>query len=481
MAVRVAEGRLWLPGLLVLTTLAYVNGLVGPLQFDDHLLETDRAAREWAAWRDTVTWLVRPLLKASFIVSRDLGEALGSVPLGHHLLGLGIHLVCVVLAFTVARDTISSLSPGMPGTMARAAAAGCAAVLAVHPLGTEAVTYISGRSVALATLFCLCGMTLHIHGSRDGARTSRCLWTAAAAVCYAGAVLAREAMILLPAAVFVWEWSRLDLPGAPFGAPRLLPALKPTRPYLVLGAVAALWLALHPGYGNLVEVSRVIVQGRVAEPSMLAALEYFAAGFVLLAPLSIDPSATPHSMDVLRRLALLFALAGPVVWAWLGRRERAHWLFGFAWVLIFLAPVYLVPLRHDPVSDRHFYPALFGIGLAIAIEGARIAARGTTATRYAAGVAGFLVCVMFGATVVRNADYSSEVALWESAARVSPAKPRVFHNLGVAHMKEHRWDLAIPCFERALALDPGYRSAREHLDRAALKLGTGNPNAEPEI
>jgi regulator of sirC expression with transglutaminase-like and TPR domain len=48
-------------------------------------------------------------------------------------------------------------------------------------------------------------------------------------------------------------------------------------------------------------------------------------------------------------------------------------------------------------------------------------------------------------------------------------------------MKEHRWDLAIPCFERALALDPGYRSAREHLDRAALKLGTGNPNAEPEI
>ena len=88
---------------------------------------------------------------------------------------------------------------------------------------------------------------------------------------------------------------------------------------------------------------------------------------------------------------------------------------------------------------------------------------------------------MLIATVVRNADYGSEVALWESAAISSPQKPRVFNNLGVAHMKESRFDLAIPCFERVLALDPGHRSAEEYLDRARLKHMTGNPEAEPEI
>jgi tetratricopeptide (TPR) repeat protein len=149
--------------------------------------------------------------------------------------------------------------------------------------------------------------------------------------------------------------------------------------------------------------------------------------------------------------------------------------------MIFLLPIYLVPLRHDPVSERHFYPALFGVGLVASMEAARIAARGKAASRFIAALSGLLIMGMLGATVIRNADYTSEVALWASAARASPGKPRVFNNLGVAYMKERRWDLAIPCFELALDSDPGYRAARENLDRAIIKLTTGNPDAEPEI
>lgn len=73
-AVPAPVGRLWLPVLLCLTLLAYVNGLAGPLQFDDHALETDRAARDLAVWWDSLGRRVRPLLKASYILSHSLGE-----------------------------------------------------------------------------------------------------------------------------------------------------------------------------------------------------------------------------------------------------------------------------------------------------------------------------------------------------------------------------------------------------------------------
>jgi tetratricopeptide (TPR) repeat protein len=302
-----------------------------------------------------------------------------------------------------------------------------------------------------------------------------------AALCSIAAVLTREAMIVLPAALLFYEWSRADRPEMPFSAARLIPALRRTFGYWALAASAALWLLMHDGYENLISVSRVIVQGRVAEPSLLPTLKYFAARLPLLAPLSIDPDLSPQDLSWPRRLVLALALATLLVWAWRARRRRPHWLLGVAWIMIFLLPVYLVPLRHDPVSERHFYPALFAIGLVASMEAARIAAKGKAASRYVAVATGLLVVGMFGATIARNADYTSEVALWASAARASPGKPRVFNNLGVALMKERRWDLAIPCFERAIALDPGYRAARENLDRALLKLTTGDPDAEPEI
>lgn len=461
--------RIWLPGLLLVTALAYANGLAGPLQFDDHLLESDPAARDWGAWGDALGRTVRPLLKASFILSRGLGEALGSVALGHHLVSLAIHLAAVALAFRLARDVHAGMNPGSPAA-ARAVAAGCAAVLALHPLATEAVTYISGRSVALATAFCLAALILHGRGRR-----------AAAAACFAGAVLSREAMIMLPAVLLLRDWAGADRPGAPYGAARLLEAIRSTLPYWVLAGIAALWLALHSGYENLVEVSRVIVQGRAAEPSLLPALEYFAVRLALLAPLSIDPDFHPEAMGRGHRVALALGLAVLGGWSWRTRSRCPQRLLGLGWILAFLAPVYLFPLRHDPVSDRHFYPALWGAGFIIACEGARLAARGAAASRVVGAAAGLLAAGMLAATLARNADYGSEAALWEAAARASPGKPRVFHNLGVAYMKAGRFDLALPAFERALELDPGYRRARENRDRARIKLETGNPGAEPEI
>jgi protein O-mannosyl-transferase len=480
-AVPAPVGRLWLPILLCLTLLAYLNGLVGPLQFDDHALETDRAARDWEFWWDSLGRRVRPLLKASYILSRSIGEMLVSIPLGHHLVGLGIHLLAVALAYRVAKDLRSSILVGGASAGGAAAAAACAAVLALHPLGTEAVTYISGRSVALATLFTLGALALHVIGARTEVDGRRALWSVAAAGCCLAAALTREAMIVVPAVLTLWEWSRADAPLAPFSGARLLAALGRTLGYWAVAAAVALWLLTHDRYADLADVSRVIVQGRSAEPTLVAALEYFAQRLFLLAPLGIDPDLAPWRLGLPRRLMLTVALAGTLVWAWRVRRVRPHWLFGLAWILIFLLPVYLVPLRHDAVSERHFYPALFGVGFIAACEGARIASLGVAAGRLVSGCACFLVATMLVATVARNADYESEVALWESAAISSPRKPRVFNNLGVAHMKESRFDLAIPCFERVLVLDPGHRSAEEYLDRARLKHMTGNPEAEPEI
>jgi Flp pilus assembly protein TadD len=66
-------------------------------------------------------------------------------------------------------------------------------------------------------------------------------------------------------------------------------------------------------------------------------------------------------------------------------------------------------------------------------------------------------------TALRNRDYRSEVALWESTVQSAPAKARPHHNLGCAYALAGRYDDAKRELEAALALRPDYPRARRNL------------------
>ncbi len=89
--------------------------------------------------------------------------------------------------------------------------------------------------------------------------------------------------------------------------------------------------------------------------------------------------------------------------------------------------------------------------------------RGFIAAALAAGV------TLGIATVVRNHDYRSEIALWESTVRHSPTKARAWNNLGYAYRLAGARDAARRAYVKALELDPNHRKARynlQSLDRA---------------
>lgn len=462
-----AHSRFGWPALAVLvaiTALAYFNGLSGPFQFDDYAgPATDPAAHGWAAWWETLAHRIRPLLKASYVATHQLGGWLGHATLGHHLGGVLIHVAAVVAAWHLAFLLASSF--GLAAGIAGRAALGCAGLLALHPLATEAVTYISGRSVALGTLFVLGAAIAQMQERRVLALTA-----------FAGALLSREAFVVVPALLMLLEWARGNAPGTAFGLTRLRLALRRTVLAWAAAAIAITVMLAHRRYGPLIELSTVIAQGRLDSPSLLLALEYFATRLLLLAPLSIDPAVQPEHLGVLHRVVASFTVAAVLALAWRHRTGRPWWILGLVWAIAVLLPMYLVPLRHDGVSERHFYPALWGVGFALSCE---LAVRLRPALAIAVGcAAGF---ALFVATVMRNADYSSEVALWDAASRVPRAGPRAFNNLGVAYLGERRWDAARAAFERALVLDGGYTKARANLDRADAGQRTGDPFAEPEI
>jgi tetratricopeptide (TPR) repeat protein len=434
--------------LLSAVALGYAQALFGPLQFDDYAtLAVDPAARSLGAWWTDLAAHVRPLTKLSFVATHGLGRALGDVALGHHLGSVLIHAGAVLALHALAGELLRSCVPQLPARQRASAAFAAALLFAVHPIATEAVTYLSGRSMALGSLCAFLGLLAWMRGRRG-----------LAALALLAAVLARETMALAVLLVLLWQWARWDERTAAFSAARLR-ALPP----LLLAAVPALalvaaWLLASPRYAGLLDLASRIAADRATAPTLLAALGYFCESLLLLRYPNIDPDVTVQLAAPVRAVATA-VVAAALLLAWRMRSRRPEWLLGMLWVLACIAPLYLVHARHDWIAERHFYPALAGAAILVGASLARLARGGTVLL-----VAAALACGTI--TLVRNADYRSEVALWEATARHSPGKVRVLNNLGAAYLEAGRWQEAESVLQEAVAIDPGHARAAENLRQA---------------
>lgn len=449
------SGRLC--ALLVLAGAVYAIALPGPFQFDDFAtVAIDPGARSASAWWADLGQHVRPLTKLTFVLSHQLGVALDHIPAGHRVVNIVIHLLTIAALFSLGRQLAETHSPGLDRRQAAAAALAAAALFGLHPLATEAVSYLSGRSMALGTLLATLSLLAYIRWRT----TQRIIWQALALAAFGAAAFAREVAIFTPLLWLAWDLLR----PPQIVTARIAPARKPfIAAAFVLSACLGLWMLVHPRYSALLEVSRGIAAANLDAPSLTLAFDYFASALALLRYPTIDPSLPFTSMGPASHLtatALLFAL---VAAAWWLRRRNPGVTFAAAWTGIWLLPVYAFPLRLDTVAERHFYPAIWGVALICCLVLVRWSSGlpRRLALSSAAGV--MVLCLLVAVTLTRNADYRSEIALWEAARRSTPSNLRALNNLGVAYMEAGRWEDAQAVLARASALDPGNANVFDNL------------------
>jgi tetratricopeptide (TPR) repeat protein len=127
------------------------------------------------------------------------------------------------------------------------------------------------------------------------------------------------------------------------------------------------------------------------------------------------------------------------------------------WCFLHWLPTNSLLPRLDIANDRQLYLAMIGPAYILAATLARLPRRGFIA-------AAFVVSVTLGsATVIRNYDYRSEIALWESTVQDSPTKARAWNNLGYAYRLAGERDAARRAYVKALELDPNHRKAHYNL------------------
>ena len=387
---------------------------------------------------------------------------------GYHVVNAALHLANALLLYALVRLTFRTprlAGRGGPGT-ARAVALAAALLFALHPVQTEAVTYVVQRLAVLATTFCLLGLLAHARARLLPSGPARLAWYAAGLAALLLAMFTKENAFTFPAVVVLYDL--LFLPPTPRRAAWLAPVLLTALaiPVTLVDLGQPLAVALDAA-GAATRAQSAVSRWHYLLTELRVIVTYLR---LLVFPVG---QSIAHDQPVLREVlsapvllsaALLLALAGAAVAILVRDRRRPSALplaaFGIAWFFATLAVESSVVPIADVIFEHRLYLPSAGFLLAVATV-AEAATRSwrarSRAAALAAGAALAAAAVGLGLlTVARNAVWRSERSLWEDAARKAPGKADVFDHLGLACWHEGDGGQAAEAFRRAIALDPEF-------------------------
>ncbi|HJQ85322.1 MAG TPA: tetratricopeptide repeat protein [Candidatus Binatia bacterium] len=397
-------------------------------------------------WPRAVGGLYRPLTTLSFLLNHAvLGNA--DRPLGYHVVNVLLHWGNATLVYLLARRVMGRTAPAFFA----------AALFAVHPIATEAVTNIVGRSDLLATAAVLGGLLLHARaGELRGARSAGVLVALAAVA--VGGLLAKESAALLLIAMLVYD---LCVPGARARAAGWV---------VVLPAAALVWLVRASLYAGLPAAEIPFVDNPLVRAdgwSMRLTALAVTARYVwrLVWPVALSPDYSFAQIPVLRwpadvtssaAVAGVLIVGAIVVGALAARRRRPDVAFFAVLFLVGTLPAasFVRPIG-TIMAERLMYLPLVGFAGCVALGLDALGA--LLGRRVAIGLLALLLLAYGARTALRNRDWHDEVSLWTAAVRTSPGSFRTHRMLAaaLAHAETAPYpslDRVIAEAERALAI-----------------------------
>jgi tetratricopeptide (TPR) repeat protein len=467
---------------------AYANSLHGQLIYDDlaSILDNPSIRHLWPPWGALSPprgegWTVegRPVLNGSLAVNYAMS---GTDVRSYHALNLVIHLLAGLTLFGIVRRTLERNETRL--------AFAVALLWTVHPLQTEAVTYVIQRAESLMGLFYLLTIYCFIRGidasDRGGRRPpgggcsagdvairrpefgGHLIWFSFSVLACLSAMGTKEVAATLPVMVFFYD--RTFVAGSFREAWR-----RRWRYYLGLGVTWILLAELVIGTGGdrsgSVGFGAGVTWWAYALTQFEAIVRYLALAFwphplvFDYGPFLVGPAkAAPYAV-------LVAGLAGLTIWALFGRQWKALGFLGFFFFGI-LAVTSLVPGTSEMIVERRMYLPLAAVIVVFVL------ALNAWLGRRSLAIC-LILAVGFGClTWRRNRDYQTDLTIWSDCIAKYPANSRAQYNLGVAFFNRGRGTEEVACYREALRLDPANAEAHHSLanalflqDRAAEAFG----------
>ena len=398
-----------------------------------------------------INGLYRPIPCFTFALNWYFG---GDKVFGYHFVNIIIHLLCAWLVFLTLRLLLNIFYRKLdhPAFIDTAALLG-ALFWALSPIQTQSVTYIVQRMASMAALFTILAIFSYLQG-RITATRDKYFWFTLCAFSFFAALGSKENSIMLPASLFLIEFSFFQHNFS-----------KKQKGLLFLSGTFAFFSGiLYLRYGLGIHIfsflegynyrSFSLTERLLTEPRIL--IMYLSQIFLpIVGRLSIEHdiilSTSPLSPWTTLPAILIIITILIVSTYYL----KKYPLFAFPIVFFFLNHLVessVVPLELV-FEHRNYLPSFFlflppALLITQALYGSN---KFSPFGRLALIFCSTLYLIISGhATYSRNLDWATEGTLWHDAIHKAPESPRATHNLGRWYRMNGQYDQAFNYFQLTL-------------------------------
>lgn len=322
----------------------------------------------------------------------------------------------------------------------------------VHPIQTQAVTYISQRFTSLATFFYLLSLCLYIKGRLDFSYLQKRVWTICfflgVAISGVLGMFTKEIVFTLPFCIFLIE----------------LYFFKGERGKLFWGCMVGVFMfaLLIPVFylSRSSQLQRIFLQyvgdgldsGGYLLTQFRVIVTYIRLLFLPIGQnLDYDFPVSQSLFELPTLLSFIFLLA--IVVAALKIFHKYVFIsFGILWFFLTLSvESSIIPIKHVIAEHRLYLPSV-GFCLVLCIGFYHV----VKDFKKVIIILSVVVLTFSYMTFQRNKIWRTEVAMWEDVIKKSPNKANPNLNLGRAYYFEGKYELALTYFNKALKIDPYY-------------------------
>lgn len=378
----------------------------------------------------------RPLQTLTYILDYSIWEL---NPAGYHLTNLLLHIITACLAYALIMCIFGNIHAALLTSI----------FFVLHPIQTEAVTYISGRADLLAAIFILSSLLLCVKIKEFKGWKAILLFSLLAITSFLG-LLSRESALILPLLVILLYQSCNAVGATPTGCSHRCTILLQLM-VLVCTSLAYLFLR-YSVLGFIIPASDA--------PDMLTRLLAFIQVLpkyivLLLYPQSLHmerhPSLSHSLLEPYAVLALLFFIIYIICLMWAYKRSREIF-FGLSWIFISLIPHSgIVPVNAFMAEHWLYLPSL-GFFFLLSMILARVGIKKISVIIITTSLILVYGCV----TILRNRDWKDPLTFYTATLKFSPYSARVHHNLGNVWRDRGDYVKAVEEYEKAIRIRPEY-------------------------
>ncbi|MBA3065122.1 glycosyltransferase family 39 protein [bacterium] len=439
----------YISAIIICIAASYVNSVNNPFIWDDEVsIVNNQAIRNFSNVGEIFKISLfgqqmrgdqyyRPVQLLTYLMDYRLWKL---NPAGYHAANIILHILTAVFVFMLLNKLTGN----------KEVAFWTALIFGVHPVNTEAVTYISSRGEILFTLFGILTFLCFTYCGKNK------IYRYISVVFFILSLLSKENAVILPAVIFVYIFLVIDDKKAKFERLKLLlPHIFIALVYFAIrfffiktaasGPLSA--IAAASFFERLLTLPRIIL----TYISLLLFPYHLHMEYLFVERDFLSPNVWGAFIV---SAAILYAIA-------LYAQPRKKALFFLLWFFIGIAPFsnIVVPLHATLLEHWLYFPGLGFIALAVMCC-LKIFRNVPSRLKLIPPLIFILFLMM--RTVARNKDWSDPVRLYKHDLKYEPNSFLMHNNLGVEYFRLKDFDKAGESFLKAIKMSPGEKYSVAH-------------------